>query len=71
MSDSLPLDRHEKEQNTKKYRERERESESERERKRERESGREKGERERAMWQHYLSSLIRFTTLNVATACCD
>ena len=50
---------------------RERENESERERKRERESGREKGERERAMWQHYLSSLIRFTTLNVATACCD
>jgi len=45
VSDSLPLDRHEKEQNTKKYRERERESE--RERKRERESGREKGERER------------------------
>jgi hypothetical protein len=69
VSDSLPLDRHEKEQNSKKYRERE--SESERERKRERESGREKGERERAMWPHYLSSLIRFTTLNVATACCD
>jgi hypothetical protein len=44
VSDSLPLDRHEKEQNSKKYRERE--SESERERKRERESGREKGERE-------------------------